>query len=336
MNRELYKIYVAFVLLLTIIFIGIVGYITLEDFTLVEAFFMTIITISTVGFREVHPLTQTGQIFTAILIIMSFGIFAYAITTITRYIMDGEIRNYLKNYRVNKNIEKLKDHIIICGYGRNGKQAAIELSEENVPFVIIENEDDVVEQLRIDRHLTFFQGNATQEDVLLNVKIERAKALITTLPNDADNLFVVLTAKGLNENLKIISRASRYDAEKKLKKAGANTVVMPDIIGGEKMAKLVIQPDIVEFLDYIMLQSHFDVNIEEVTCEDMDDSYHNQSIKELIIKNDSGSNIIGVKVSKGNYIFNPTDEIKMNPELKLFTLGTPEQIKNLKSIIVNG
>jgi voltage-gated potassium channel len=336
MNREIYKIYIALIILFTVILIGIVGFISIEDFTLVEAFFMTIITISTVGFREVHPLSPSGQIFTAILIIMSFGIFVYAITTITRYILDGEIRNYYKNYRVNKNVEKLKDHIIICGYGRNGKQAATEFAEEKHQFVIVENEEDVVEQLRIERQLAFFQGDATREEVLNKVNISKAKALITTLPNDADNLFVVLTARELNKDLMIISRASRSDTEKKLKKAGADTVVMPDIIGGEKMAKLVTQPDIVEFLDYIMLQSHFDVNIEEITCSNINTAYINQSIKELIRKNDTGSNIIGVKISEGDYIFNPTDEIKLTQELILFTLGTPDQIKKLKAIIANG
>ena len=336
MKKEIYKIYIALLLLLVIIFTGIAGYIFIEDFTPIEAFFMTIITISTVGFREVHPLSETGQIFTAILIIMSFGIFAYAITTITRYILDGEIRNYLKNYRVNKNIDKLKDHIIICGYGRNGKQACDELGEEKIPFVIIEKEDPVIEQLRIEQHVAFFQGDATHEDVLNKVKIQKAKALITTLPNDADNLFVVLTARELNSKLNIISRASRTDTEKKLIKAGANAVIMPDIIGGEKMAKLVTQPDIVEFLDYIMLQSHFDVNIEEVSCHDINSSFLNQSIVELMQRNISGSNVVGVKTGKNNYIFNLTDDLKLTPELKLFTLGTPDQIKEFKSLITNG
>ena len=179
-------------------------------------------------------------------------------------------------------------------------------------------------------------GNATSDEVLKEAGVERAEGIISVVTNDADNLFVVLTARELNKNLKIISRASRSGTERKLKKAGANTVVLPDIIGGKKMAKLVTQPDIVEFLDYIILQSHFDVNIEEIKCSQMNAVYINQSIKELIRKNDSGSNLIGVKISKGNYIFNPTDEIKMTPELMLFTLGTPDQIKKLKAIISNG
>ena len=135
---------------------------------------------------------------------------------------------------------------------------------------LVENEESVIEQLRTDRQLAFYKGDATREDVLNKVNISKAKALITTLPNDADNLFVVLTARELNKDLKIISRASRSDTERKLKKAGANTVVLPDIIGGKKMAKLVTQPDIVEFLDYIILQSRFDVYIEEINCSDID------------------------------------------------------------------
>lgn len=335
MRREQNRFYVAIILLISIILVGIFGYMSIEDFTFIEASFMTIITISTVGFREVHPLSEAGQIFTAMLIIISFGVFAYAITSITRYILDGEIRKYLKNYRVNKKIDKIKDHVIICGYGRNGKQATIELTEHKIPLVVVENSEQVIEKIDSERKLLFFQGDSTHEDVLERVKIQKAKALITTLPNDADNLFVVLTARGLNPDLKIISRASKEESKRKLKKAGADEVIMPDYIGGQQMAKLVTQPDIVEFLDYIMLQSHFDVNLEEITCESINTCFINYPINNLIEKNDSGANIIGLK-NNGKYIFNLSDEITLTKNVKLFILGSPDQIKKLKSIITNG
>ncbi|GAB4304530.1 MAG: hypothetical protein Kow0068_26250 [Marinilabiliales bacterium] len=189
-----------------------------------------------------------------------------------------------------------------------------------------------------DEHpnLYYIHGDATQDEVLSEAAIEKAKALITTFPNDADNLFVVLTARQMNPSIKIISRAYDVHSDIKLKRAGATNVIMPDKIGGQRMAKLVSQPDIVEFLEYIMLQDNKDVKIEELSCEKMASCFANKSIRELDIRNISGANIVGLRQAMGNYIINPSPDIILTSEDKLFVLGNSEQLIKLKQILLTG
>jgi len=323
--------YIAFGLLIFIIIIGVSGYMLL-DFTFTEAVFMTVITIATVGFKEVHELDQQGMWFTAILIIFSFGIFAYAATTFGRYLIDGVFKNYYKDNKVKRKIEKLKNHVVICGYGRNGRQAAIELLDHNETIIVVENDPETIEQLRESGHL-YIMGDATMEETLVEANIREARALITSLPVDADNLFVVLTARDINPEMTIISRASFDHSDVKLKRAGATNVIMPDRIGGQRMAKLVAQPDVVEFLEYIMLQSMENVALEELSCENLAACFAGKSIRELDIRNESGANIIGMKREDNSYLINPLPEIMLTPHDRLFVLGTKIQINKLRKII---
>jgi voltage-gated potassium channel len=337
MKREsLRNAYIALGLLLTIMFIGVFGYMLIEDFTFTDAFFMTVITIATVGFREVHPLTSHGMYFTAFLIIFSFGIFAYAVTTFTRYVVDGAIGHYYKSRKVRNKIQRLKDHVIICGYGRNGRQAVQELLDHNVNLVIVERNEESMEQILENPRLLYIHGDATRDDILEMCRIDRARALITTLPVDADNLFVVLTAREMNPSLTIISRASDEHSDAKLKRAGATNVIMPDRIGGQRMAKLVAQPDVVEFLDFLMLQSLENVALEEITCTRMHTYFEGKSIRELDIRNESGANIVGLKRSDNSYIINPLPEVMLSSTDKIFALGTKTQIGRLKKILIEG
>ncbi|MFC2151324.1 potassium channel family protein [Bacteroidota bacterium] len=330
------SIYISVGSLMTVVIIGITGYILIEGFTFTEAFFMTIITISTVGFREVHPLSPFGQFFTAFLIVISFGIFAYAVTTLTRYIVDGVLRNYLKDNKVKTKIEKLSNHVIVVGYGRNGKQAIEELKRNKIQIVVVDNSDSTIESIREDSNLLYIEGDATEDDILLSARIDKAKALITALPNDAENLFVVLTARTMNPNITIISRASNFNTDKKLRNAGATNVIMPDKIGGQRMAKLVVQPDIVDFLEYIMLRESEEVYIEEISCLNMSSQFTEKTIGEWSIRSTTGANIIGLKTADNKYIVNPTPEIKISNNDQLFVLGNPEQIKSLKKVIFTG
>jgi voltage-gated potassium channel len=330
---SLKQIQYSLLLLILVIIIGIFGFMVIEQLSFIESFFMTIITISTVGFQEVQPLSDIGRIFTAFLIIFSLGIFAYFVTTITRYIVDGIFKNYYKDNKVKKRIVKLDNHVILCGYGRNGRQAAVELSENEMPFVVIEKDESIVENIREDSNLLYIQGDATHEDVLEVAGIEKAKALITTLSNDADNLFIVLTVSQIRPGIKIVSRASDDNSDLKLKRAGASNVIMPDKIGGQRMAKLVTEPDVVEFIEYIMLQGRKEVLIEEISCKKMAACFADKSIKELDIRNVSGANIIGVKTAENTYIINPSPEIKLTNKDQLFVLGTHDQISKLKKIV---
>lgn len=323
------KLYVALALILAMVSIGIVGFIVIEDYSFLEAFYMTIITIATVGFQEVRPLSDAGKVFTSFLIITSFGTFAYAISAITKYVVEGEFNYYYKFFKVNNIINKLNNHVVICGYGRNGKQAATVLQSNNQQFVIIEKNDTLVEQVR-EHGFLCIQGDCTQDEILHKTGIANARALITTLPIDADNLFVVLTARSINPKLTIISRASDDNSDKKLKIAGANNVIMPDRIGGAHMASLVIKPDVIEFLDHITGQGGPNINLEEIVFNELPEHLRNHTIKDLEVRNKSGANIIGFKTAHGEYVINPSADTKIIPGAKLFVLGTPDQVSKLR------
>ena len=318
-----------------ILFGSTFGFMLIEDFSFANAFYMTIITVSTVGFGEVHPLSETGRMFTSMVIIISFGVFAYAITTITQFVFDGELRNYLKYYKVIQRLDKIRDHVIVCGYGRNGSQAVEELLGLGKNVVIIDQDESLLDKVPQHPNLAWVQGNAIQDETLIQAHIGRASALITTMPNDADNLFVVLTARELNQRLIIISRASEDHSYSKLKRAGATNVIMPDKVGGIRMAKLVAQPDIVEFIENILLHGQDEVNLEEISCEDLPHCNIHKSIRDFSIRDLSGANIIGLKTADGAYIFNPSPDFKLSPEDKLFALGTPRQIDSLKRILTD-
>jgi voltage-gated potassium channel len=330
------SIYVSLGLLMMIVISGTTGYMLIEGFTFTEAFFMTIITISTVGFREVHPLSELGQFFTAFLIIFSFGIFAYAVTTLTRYIVDGVLRNYIKDNKVKTKIEKLSNHVIVVGYGRNGRQAIEELQRHKFQVVVIDSKEIIIEKIREDAKLLYIYGDATQDETLTDARIGKARALITALPNDADNLFVVLTAKTMNPDITIISRASNFNSDRKLRSAGATNVIMPDKIGGQRMAKLVAQPDIVDFLEFVMLREGEEEYIEEISCKDMSPQFTEKTIGDWSIRSTTGANIIGIKTSDNNYIVNPSPKVNISPNDQIFVLGNPDQIKSLRKVLFDG
>ena len=328
------KLYFSVVLIFIIICIGVIGFIVIEHYNFLDAFYMTIITVATVGFQEVHPLDDQGKLFTAFLIITSFGTFAYAVTSISKYVADGEFNEYFKNLKVNKSIEKLDKHVIICGFGRNGKQAAQVLKKHNTRFVVIEKKKDIVATINHQYSDLVVEGDAILDEVLMKAGISKAKALITTLPFDADNLFIVLSARALNPKLIIISRASEDNSDKKLKVAGANNVIMPDKLGGAHMASLVMQPDVMEFVDYITGQGSDNIRLEEITFATLKPEYRNKTIKDLEVRNKSGANIIGFKTAQGEYIINPSADTMIIPDAKLFVLGTTEQIIKLKELFV--
>lgn len=322
------------VLLGIVVMVGITGFIYIENYSFVEAFFMTVITLSTVGFREVKTLSPDGMVFTSVLIVTSFGLFAYVISTITRYILDGGFRDYYKIHLVNKRLAKISNHVIVCGYGRNGKQAVEELLQHDEKVVIIETQEGLLQEIhQSNPDLIYVNGDATHDETLERAKIEQAKALITTLPSDANNLFVVLSARQLNPALRIISRASEDQSDVKIKRAGADNVIMSDKIGGARMAKLVAQPDIIEFLETLLLRSQEGVNLVEIFCKDISSCFINKTIAELDIRRISGANLIGLKDGDGNFVFNPSAHHVIKPDDKLFALGTPEQIKKLKRVL---
>ena len=325
---------IAFGLLFIIVIIGVAGYVLIEGMSFTQAVYMTIITVATVGFKEVHPLSELGMWFTSFLIVISFGIFVYAVTTFARFMIDGVIRNYYRDRKVRKRVRKLNNHVIICGYGRNGSQAALDLSMHKVPYIVIENTPEIIGSIDDSDDILYIEGDATQDEVLHQAGILNARAMITTLPADADNLYVVLTAKEINPNLTIISRASNEKSDKRLKRAGASNVIMPDRVGGQRMAKLVTQPDIVEFLDFMMLQEPGNVVLDELSLKDLANCFEGKEIRELEFRNKTGANIIGLRKPDRSYIINPSPEDKLTCTDQLFVLGTVDQIKQLKDLFM--
>ena len=320
-------------LLIGITVMGTVGYQLICGYSLIDAFYMTIITVATVGFQEVHPLDMYGKIFTALLVMISFGIFAYAVTSVTRFVFDGEFNKIVKSRKLNETIQKLDHHVIICGYGRNGRQAAQVLKKHKQRFVVIEKSAELTNNMNHQYNDLVMNADATLDDVLLKAGILLAKALITTLPVDADNLFIVLTARNLNPNLTIISRASEDNSDTKLKIAGANNVIMPDRVGGAHMASLVMKPDVVEFIDHLVGQEGDSVNMEEISFQNIPERLRHKTLRDLEIRNKSGANIIGFKTAAGEYIINPDADTKIIPDAKIFVLGNAEQIIKLKEIL---
>jgi len=305
-----------------------------EDYTVIEAFYMTVITVSTVGFGEVKTLSAQGQIFTSFLIITTFGTFAYTISNLTRYVLSGQYKIYLKTFQTMNALERLEDHVIVCGYGRNGKQAIKTLRAHNQNFVVIETDAKIVEKAREqDPDLLVVEGDATDDNILEQVGIKSAKAIIATLPKDADNLFVVLTAREINKKLNIISRASDDRSERKLKIAGANNVILPDNVGGSHMATLVLTPDLMEFLDHISLMGKDESTLVEVRFRNLPKDFEHKTILELEQRYQTGARIIGFKTPENEIIVNPAPETELVPKSKLFVLGNPDQIKRLKGAL---
>ena len=324
------KFKVATLLVLCVLVIGVFGYRYIASYTWIDAMYMTVITVTTVGFGEVGPLDDVAKLFTVGLILASVVTFANAVTVITEYFMNKNSFEQFKNRKMKKKIDKLSDHIIICGFGRNGMQAAHKLSSYNRPFVVIEKDRELIE--KYNDEILFVHGNANEDEVLLTSGIENAHSIIVALPNDADNLFVVLSARQINSEICIISRASQEASYKKLKLAGANNVIMPDKIGGDHMASLVVMPDLVEFLDNLSIIDDNKVNVEEVAIEAITSNRGLQTIKDLDFRNKTGCSIIGYKTPEREYIINPEADTVLKPKSKIIVLGRPEQILALNKM----
>jgi len=323
------KFYLALSLLVIVFTIGVFGFHSVAEMSWIDAVYMTVITVTTVGFAEVVPLDENARLFTVFLIIISVFVFAYAISVITEYILSrSTLRNIIQRKTLKK-IRRMENHIIICGFGRNGRQASEKLKAHNQEFVIIEKDRSVIERYE-DTETYFVEGNASEDEVLHKAGIDQAKCLITALPSDADNLFVVLSARQINKKLLIISRASQETSYKKLKLAGANNVIMPDKIGGDHMASLVVVPDLVEFIDNLSIGGNNKTNVEEIRTEAIIPKNKEITLKELDLRRETGCTVIGYKTPDGEYIINPEAELKLVKESKIIVLGRPEQIELLK------
>lgn len=326
------NIFNALLLLIFVFLAGVLGFKFLYSYSWVDALYMTVITITTVGYGELHPMSTSEKIFTSIFILSSIFIVGYALKVVSEYVLSKSNIGNLRQKRVQEKIDNLEDHVIVCGFGRNGKQAVEKLSDYNQDYVIIEDNEDVIQRFEGEGHL-FVQGNATEDEILQKAGIDKAKTLIAALPSDANNLFIVLSARQINNELKIISRATEETSYKKLKLAGADNVILPDKIGGDHMASLVVVPDLVEFLDNLSVSGEEDsINVEQIPFEKICSQGEERSIRELDIRHKTGCSIIGYKTPEGEYIVNPDPNMVLQTGSKLILIGRPNQIEALKEL----
>jgi voltage-gated potassium channel len=310
-----------FVLLL----ISTSGYMIIEDYSFFDALYMTVITVGTVGYMEVHPLSIAGRVFTIFIILINIGAFTFFVTYLTRYLLDGEFIRTYKQMKMDNAIQQLRNHVIVCGLGRNGTECAQVLHNNNIPFVVLEEKNDLPVDLPFKIEY-FMKGDATKDETLKEAGIDHARAIIATMPVDADNLFTVLTARQLNPNITIISRASHDSSVGKLKIAGANNVIMPDKIGGAQMATLVLNPDVQEMISIMASRNNEQFKLVELVAT------RNISLGEINLWSSTECTLLAVK-NGDDYILNPGPSFVIRGGERLILMGSEEQIEKAKKLI---
>jgi len=328
------SIRVAVGLFVTELLVGTLGFILIEGYTLLEAFYMTVITVATVGYTEVRPLDAAGQLFVSIFILFNIGTFAYILAAFTYYVVQGEIFRKMHLNLIKREIEQLKDHVILCGYGRYGKEIAQQLQKARMPFVIIDHDEEQIKAIQTseDKFL-YLHDDATHDDALLKAGIRRARALVLAMPDDMSNVFAVLSARQLNKNINIVSRVASPKSEQKLRLAGASHVVMPEQIGGFYMATLISKPGAVEFFSFITDEYQSDIGFEEVCYEDAPPHFQDKAIRDLHLRRETGVNIIGYRTPDGTYVVNPGPEVLLVPHSAFIVLGDHAQLEKLHQFL---
>ncbi len=315
-------------LIISIVSVGTIGYMVIEGWSFLDSLFMTVTTLTTVGYREVRELSSSGRWFTIVLIIGGVGTMLYALSTGAKFILEGEIQELVGRSRLEKKIKELKDHYIICGYGRMGRIIAKELRSERVKFAVIEKNAVVHGK----EEAFVVKGDATQDEILKEVGIERAKGLISVLPTDAENLYVVLSAKGLNPDLFIVARAGEEGSEQKLLRAGADRVISPYHIGGLRIAHTVIKPAVVDFIELATKSGNIDLQMEEIPIPG-DSKITGLTLDQCGIGRDLGIIIVAIKKPTGDMKFNPTFRTHIEPGDTLIALGEVSKLKVLEEMV---
>jgi len=306
---------------------GVIGYVMIEGWTVLEALYMTVITVATVGFAEVRPLSPAGRFFTVGLIVLGVGFASYSIVTVFKMIVEGGIQDIMGRRRVEKEIKNLKDHYIVCGYGRMGSIVVDELCKRNLLVIAIETDAEGVEEM-LERGILALHGNAGDEEILREAGIEKARGLVAAAASDADNLFITITARGLNQDLLITARAETRGAEKKMLQVGANKVVTPYLIGAYRLVNTLLKPAVTQFIELSSLEREMDVRLEEI--EVVSDSILNgKQLKDTLIRSELGIIVLAVEKKDKKMIFNPPSDHLIETGDKLITIGTPDQTDKL-------
>jgi len=322
---------ISFILLFATITFGVIGYYIIEGMSLFDSLYQTVITISTVGFQELKPFSKPGKILTMMIISFGITIAAYTIGNFVRVFIEGELQKTFGRKKVEKTIARMKDHYIICGYGRIGSLVCAELKERGIPFVVIENNPANVERMESDR-VMYLALDATSEGALMSAGIMSARGIVTAVGSDADNVFITLTAKGLRPEIFVLARASDEHNESKLKRAGATRVVSPYLIGGKRMAQVLIRPTVVDFIDIAVMESNLGLQMEE--CRIRPESpLVGKNLVESNLRKDYGIIIVLIKKHDGALIFNPQPTEILSANDILVVLGRSEDLKKMGDAI---
>jgi len=322
------KLRLAIVFMVIILSVGTAGYSLIEDWLFFDSLYMTVITLATVGFAEIRPLSETGRVFTIFLII--FGAFngGFIITAVAQLVLEGQLMAILGKRKMEKKVKRIKDHIILCGYGRVGRQVAQELHSRGVPFVIVEQDESAIPGPHED-NLIFMAGNAADDEQLEQAGIKRARAVVSTLPDDADNVYLALTARQINPDLLIIARAESDLAKKKLLRAGADKVVCPHELGGMQMAMATLRPNVVDFMRLATANgASAGLGIEEISIKE-GSALASKSIIEAAIKSKYDAIVVGLRKKSGQLVFNPSGDTVMETGDILVVLGEANKLETL-------
>ncbi|MBN2160752.1 MAG: potassium channel protein [Spirochaetes bacterium] len=322
---------ISFTLLLGTIVFGVLGFHFVEGMSYFESLYMTVITISTVGFQEVKPLSGAGRILTMMIISCGITIAAYTIGTLVRFFVEGELKKTFGRRKVEKQISELNDHYIICGYGRIGSLVCKELREHGIKFVVIENNLASIERLEAERIL-YLALDAAVEETLMKAGIMKARGIVTAVGSDADNVFITLTAKGLRSDIFILARASDEKNEVKLKHAGASRVVSPYLIGGKRMAQVLVRPTVVDFIDIAVTDSNLGLQMEECRVRPKS-RMAGKNLIESGLRKEYGVIIVLIKKHNGEMIFNPQPAEVLEENDILVVLGKVEDMKRMDAEI---
>lgn len=320
------KLLNAVILIILIIAFGTFGYMIIEGWNFMDSLFMTVITITTVGYNEVQELSRYGEVFTIILLITGVGVILYVLSTEAKAVIEGELREILGRKRVENRIRNLKGHYIICGFGRMGKIIARELMEKGVTFLVIDNDP---EALKNTENILTIEGDATHDETLITAGIEQAAGIVTVLSTDAENLFVVLSARELNKNVYIVCRAMDDSSRSKFITAGANRVVSPYLTGSVRIANLILKPALVDFFELATKGGDVQMNLEEIRMNEKS-AYSGKTIEQARIGRELGIIILAIKDSAGNMKFNPNAGTVINPGDTLIAIGEQSKLKKLE------
>ncbi len=333
-EAPLQRLRYALILLAVVILAGALGYHVLSNLNTLDSFYMAITTLFTVGFRELGDVNARSKIFTIFYLIIGLGVATYAISNLTALLLEGDLRGYIMERRMQKRLDELEDHVIVCGFGKMGFQAAWELKKAGVPFVIIEQDDTKGRSPRFAGEL-ILHGNAMDDLVLERAGVRKAKGLITALTTDADNVLVTLTVKQIRPDLPVVARSAKLGTERQLRAAGADHIVSPYEIGGRRMAGLLLQPEMMNFFDIVLQQEQFELGLERITISG-GSPLVGQTLREARLRHATGSLLVGLVHPGAGLRFNPSGDERFQAGDELLVMGPADALATLTRLAREG